>query len=63
MRLVSLLLFLALAAMPLRAEQISGFTLDNGLEVVVIEDARAPVVVHMLWYKEACCHRALAAKA
>jgi len=40
-----------LAAMPLRAETVSGFTLDNGLEVVVIEDTRAPVVVHMLWYR------------
>ena len=27
------------------------FTLDNGLEVVVIPDQRAPVVTHMLWYK------------
>lgn len=33
------------------AETISEFTLDNGLEVVVIEDNRAPVVVHMLWYR------------
>ncbi|UWQ14085.1 insulinase family protein [Aliiroseovarius sp. M344] len=30
---------------------VSDFTLDNGLEVVVIEDHRAPVVVHMLWYR------------
>ena len=27
------------------------FTLENGMEVVVIEDHRAPVVVHMVWYK------------
>ncbi len=27
------------------------FTLDNGLEVVVIENHRAPVVTHMVWYK------------
>ena len=26
-------------------------TLENGLEVVVIEDHRAPVVTHMVWYK------------
>ena len=25
--------------------------LENGLEIVTIEDHRAPVVVHMLWYK------------
>ena len=27
------------------------FTLENGLEVVVIEDHRAPVVTHMVWYR------------
>jgi len=27
------------------------FTLDNGLEVVVVENNRAPVVTHMIWYK------------
>ncbi|MAL78660.1 MAG: peptidase M16 [Sneathiella sp.] len=26
-------------------------TLDNGLEVVVLEDHRAPIVTHMVWYK------------
>lgn len=26
-------------------------TLDNGLQVVVIPDRRAPVVTHMIWYK------------
>jgi len=36
---------------PLRAETVSDFTLDNGLQVVVIEDHRAPVVVNMVWYK------------
>uniref|UniRef100_A0A2A4Z9E4 Peptidase M16 n=1 Tax=OCS116 cluster bacterium TaxID=2030921 RepID=A0A2A4Z9E4_9PROT len=30
---------------------ISCFSLDNGLDVVVIEDHRAPVITHMLWYK------------
>lgn len=40
------------AAAPLHAEQaVTGFTLDNGLEVVVIEDHRAPVVVQMVWYR------------
>ena len=32
-------------------QDISRFMLDNGLEVVVIPDHRAPVVTHMLWYK------------
>lgn len=27
------------------------FMLDNGMEVVVIENHRAPVVTHMVWYK------------
>ena len=43
-------LFTALAS-PSLAETVSDFTLDNGLQVVVIEDHRAPVVVEMVWYK------------
>ena len=31
--------------------QVTDFTLDNGMEVVVIENHRAPAVVHMVWYK------------
>ena len=27
------------------------FTLDNGMEVVVVPNHRAPVVVHMVWYR------------
>ena len=27
------------------------FALDNGMEVVVVENHRAPVLAHMLWYK------------
>ena len=50
---------LALLAVPVSAlaeitrfdEQVSTFDLDNGMEVVVIEDHRAPVVVHMMWYR------------
>lgn len=33
------------------AAEVTSFDLENGLEVVVIEDHRAPVVVHMLWYR------------
>lgn len=33
------------------APNLGHFTLDNGLEVVVIPDHRAPVVTHMIWYK------------
>ncbi len=49
-----LALALMLSASPALAEMpkgISHFTLSNGLEAVVIEDHRAPVVVQMLWYK------------
>jgi zinc protease len=30
---------------------VSSFTLGNGMDVVVIEDHRAPAVVHMVWYR------------
>ena len=39
------------SAFAAHAEEVTTYTLDNGMEVVVIEDTRAPVVVHMLWYK------------
>lgn len=44
---------LALALLPTlpRAAEVTTFTLDNGMQVVVLEDHRAPVVVHMVWYK------------
>ena len=41
-----------LLAVPAQAaENVTDFTLDNGLQVVVIEDHRAPVVVQMVWYR------------
>jgi zinc protease len=42
---------IVLFSLPLRADPVTGFSLDNGLEVVVIEDHRAPAVTHMLWYR------------
>lgn len=34
-----------------QASPVTHTILDNGMEVVVIEDRRAPVVVHMVWYR------------
>ncbi|SIT53072.1 Uncharacterized zinc protease y4wA [Mesorhizobium prunaredense] len=31
--------------------KVTNFLLDNGMEVVVIPDRRAPIVTHMVWYK------------
>lgn len=43
---------LTLSAMPAMADdKVSSFMLDNGMQVVVIEDHRAPVVVQMVWYR------------
>ena len=33
------------------SDKVTSFTLDNGMQVVVVEDHRAPVVQHMVWYK------------
>lgn len=33
------------------AQEVTTYTLENGMEVVVVEDHRAPVVVHMVWYR------------
>ncbi len=41
----------AAAAVPAAAGEVTTFRLDNGLEVVVIENHRAPVAVHMVWYR------------
>ncbi len=49
--MLRLLALFVLAALPARAADVSTFTLENGLDLVVIEDHRAPVVVHMVWYK------------
>jgi zinc protease len=44
----------AAACAPLRAEpqrRASEFWLDNGMQVVVVPDHRAPVVTHVVWYR------------
>ena len=41
----------ALVSTSTSAAEVTNFDLDNGLEVVVIEDHRAPAVVHMVWYR------------
>ncbi|MFP4237731.1 M16 family metallopeptidase [Rhodosalinus sp.] len=48
---LAVVLALGPAAAGMAAENVTGFTLDNGMEVVVIEDHRAPLVVHMVWYR------------
>lgn len=50
----TLAVLLATAASPALAEMppgVSHFTLNNGMQAVVIEDHRAPVVVQMVWYR------------
>ena len=48
---VGLIFSVLLAAGTAGAERVSSFVLENGLQAVVIEDHRAPVVVHMVWYR------------
>ena len=51
-RFIAVLTLAMVAALPARAsDQVTAFTLENDMEVVVIEDHRAPVVVHMVWYR------------
>lgn len=53
MKYLCLLLSLISFASVLQAQtlSVSQSQLSNGLKIVVIEDHRAPVVTHMLWYK------------
>ncbi|KIN74765.1 Peptidase, M16 family [Sulfitobacter guttiformis KCTC 32187] len=44
-------LMLPVAAMAETTGKVTDFTLENGMQVVVVEDHRAPVVQHMLWYR------------
>jgi len=50
-RFLAALALAILVVTPLRAAEVTSFALDNGMEVVVLEDRRAPVVVHMVWYR------------
>ncbi len=43
--------FSVLFVQPMFADPVTDFTLDNGMQVVVIQDHRAPVVTQMVWYK------------
>lgn len=52
MRFLASVTAFAMAALPVRAEDmVTDFHLENGMQVVVIEDHRAPVVMHMVWYR------------
>lgn len=52
LRISVLSIWAAMVSVPVFADDtVSNFRLDNGLEVVVIEDHRAPAVTHMMWYK------------
>lgn len=53
MRLFVALFFIILQVSPAGASifETQTFTLDNGMQVAVIENHRAPVVTHMVWYK------------
>ncbi|WP_439111865.1 M16 family metallopeptidase [Lentibacter sp.] len=42
---------LALPAQADIKDAVTSFTLENGMDVVVIQDTRAPVVTHMVWYR------------
>lgn len=50
--LLAWLAFLTATALPVAADdRVTSFSLDNGMDVVVIEDHRAPLAVHMVWYR------------
>jgi zinc protease len=53
-RLAGAALVAAAACAPVRAEpqrRASEFWLDNGMQVVIVPDHRAPVVTHVVWYR------------
>ncbi|OUS07398.1 peptidase M16 [Rhodobacterales bacterium 52_120_T64] len=50
-RLLIVGLFMLVTPAIAQQAKVTTFTLDNGMEAVVIEDHRAPVVTHMVWYR------------
>lgn len=44
-------LLIPTAAFAQTSGKVTDFMLENGIQVVVVEDHRAPVVQHMLWYR------------
>ncbi len=48
---IAAMLSLTLVPFGARAADVTTFTLDNGLDIVVLEDHRAPAIVHMVWYR------------
>jgi zinc protease len=48
---IAALAFSLLAPPFASASDITSFTLPNGMQVVLVEDHRAPVVTHMVWYR------------
>lgn len=55
LRAIALSFSMSLAAATAQAQEINdvitSFELDNGMQVLVIEDNRVPVVQHMVWYR------------
>jgi zinc protease len=49
--LFALAIVLLFAPAALAEPRVNSFTLANGMQVVVIEDHRVPVVTHMVWYR------------
>ena len=50
-RFLALTLSVLLPSAALAEPPVTYFQLDNGMDVVVIEDHRVPVVTHMVWYR------------
>ncbi len=54
-RVLAILAVVFATALPALAQDnedlVTSFMLDNGMQVVVIEDRRAPVLQHMVWYR------------